>query len=104
MEQGSEMIIVIAREKADRERKIEQCTGLKNRLVFDCEALLLLQCVNHGGEEQLILNQFGQDLAALIELNLHCILIPDQTTTEKSPTVCIVVAYSLEAELVSHLT
>ncbi|KAG7234836.1 hypothetical protein INR49_003917 [Caranx melampygus] len=44
----------------------------------------LRQCVNHGGEEELILNQPGQALAALVKLNLHCILIPDQTTTDKS--------------------
>lgn len=56
--------------------KCETETNKRNSvLVVDTEALLLLQSVHHRSEEELVLDQLGQALAAAAELNLHHILI-----------------------------
>lgn len=52
--------------------------NVTNWLVFDGEALLLLQSVHHRREEELVLDQPGQALATLVKLNLHHILISGQ--------------------------
>lgn len=46
-----------------------------NGLVFDGETFLVLQGVDHGGEEEPVLDQLGQTLAGLIKLYFNPVLI-----------------------------
>ena len=62
------------------------CVCVCCSLVFDVEVLLLLQSVDHGCEEELVLDQSRQGQAALFQVHLYHVLKPEHTLAMQTAT------------------